>query len=90
MLPGSFVQFDIIIGCNGNEDGNGIIALQYSEDFGRTWKKLIPACHLGKDRSQDGSLNRNQSILHHHKAASVKTDSGSRSNLRLPPATLGC
>ena len=43
VLPGSFLQFDLIMACADS----GPVSLEYSRNFGRTWQLVDPPCLPG-------------------------------------------
>lgn len=44
---GSFVQFDVILGCGQKNPTENFLKLEYSDDLGLTWKAVIPECPPG-------------------------------------------
>ncbi|CAK8675621.1 unnamed protein product [Clavelina lepadiformis] len=44
LLSGSFLQFDLVMGCQGDETESGAILLEYSSDLGRNWLPVTSQC----------------------------------------------
>ncbi|XP_077972003.1 reelin-like isoform X1 [Styela clava] len=41
---GSFLQFDLIMSCQGHNPANDVLSLEYSTNMGLSWQLVIPSC----------------------------------------------